>query len=165
MLSRGLCDTAASVFPYDLNHWAVWFIPIPLPQKFCKLKYCNQLAIITCSTNYLGHGHGCECHSSILACALNYLFKRLALEGASLDTYLCMCVYLSLSLYTCVYIYIYIYIYIYTYTHIQIHLSIHIQAHACRCALRGRFPRPGAPLRGGGVADHESELSQQILGF
>ena len=88
-----------------------------------------------------------------------------------------MCISLSLSIYIYIYIHMCVYIYIYTYIYIYIYIGGFASKGLAGCTQdldrhpssrdggptpRLRFPRAA---QGGGMADHESELSQQILGF
>ena len=66
-----------------------------------------------------------------------------------------MCISLSL------YIYIYMYICMCVYIYIYIHTYIHAPGNP---TPEGR-ESAGPGVEGGGMADHESELSQQTLGF
>ena len=94
---------------------------------------------------------------------------------------ICIYVYVYICMYVYIYIYIYthtiiIYIYIHAYTYIYIYIYTYISIYIGTIRDHRMKTHPGGPPRKdfaavhllfcfrGGTADHESELSQHILG-
>ena len=81
-------------------------------------------AIWTFSTNWLGHGHGCEWHSSYRALIYIYIYVcRYVYVYACIHIYMCVYTYIYiLYMYVCIHVYVYTYIYIYICIYIYIYV-------------------------------------------
>ena len=79
--------------------------------------------------------------------------------------YIYIYIYVYICVYTYIYIYIYILIYICTYTYVLEAGSTISAGKKSDKSDAVAKKTDGDPDTGTGVADHESELSQQILGF